>query len=131
LRTKVLEALFMPVRGKNHRENSNVQRLPKLWHVLKKKPYETCPERRYFAETFYLALVCDDRELVQRLQNRPAWRASSDPETIERMLNFNRWLKDNAQNTHPPMTLLDTTHLSIEQSFQRAAHWIRSRLPQP
>jgi hypothetical protein len=93
--------------------------------------YETCPERRYFAATFYLALVCDDRELVQRLQNRPTWRASSDPETIESMLNFNRWLKDNAQNTHPPMTLLDTTHLSIEQSFQRAAHWLHSHLPQP
>ncbi|WP_052737863.1 AAA family ATPase [Bacillus sp. SA1-12] len=35
---------------------------------------EQCVERRYFTEIYYLALVCDNKELTQRLLNRPSWR---------------------------------------------------------
>ena len=90
--------------------------------------YENCPERRYFSATHYLALVCDDEELISRLQSRPAWRQSSTREFIATMLQFNRWFKTNAGNTQPPMTLLDTTHLSINQCVERVANWIHSQL---
>jgi hypothetical protein len=90
--------------------------------------YERCPERRYFTTIHTLTLVCDDDELVRRLQNRPGWRKPFDPQTIADMLAFNRWFKENAQHTDPPMTLLDTTHLSVEQSVQEVATWIRCRL---
>jgi hypothetical protein len=43
---------------------------------------EPCVERRYFSTVHYLALVCEDQELVERLQGRPAWRDSSDPAYI-------------------------------------------------
>jgi predicted kinase len=92
--------------------------------------YEVCPERMYFAETHYLAMVCEDETLVKRLQDRPGWRKSAEPETLRRMVEFNRWFFENAHNTKPPMTLLDTTGFSIEQSVERVAGWIRSRLPQ-
>jgi broad-specificity NMP kinase len=92
--------------------------------------YETCPERRYFTEIHYLALVCEDEALVKRLQGRPGWRKSAEPETLRKMAEFNRWFKENAHNTRPPVTLLDTTGLSIEQSVAHVAGWIRSRLEQ-
>jgi hypothetical protein len=34
---------------------------------------EPCIERRYFGEIHYLALVCDDEVLVERLKQRPGW----------------------------------------------------------
>lgn len=90
--------------------------------------YETCAERRYFAEIHYLALVCEDKALAKRLQDRPGWRRSAAPETIRRMAEFNRWFFENAHTAQPPMTLLDTTALSIEQSVEQVANWIRSHL---
>jgi hypothetical protein len=90
--------------------------------------YEVCPERRYFARSHYLALACDAAELARRLESRPKWRECSDTETIERMLAFNQWFIDNAQRSVPPMTLLDTTGLSVEKVVRRATAWVRSRL---
>src|SRR5436309_2944538 len=58
--------------------------------------FETCPERRYFSTLHYLALVCEDQLLAERLKQRPAWRYSGSAENIEDMLRFNRWLKDHA-----------------------------------
>jgi predicted kinase len=90
--------------------------------------YEACPERRYFAESHYLAVVCQEQQLVERLRNRPGWRRSSDPETLKTMVAFNRWFYDHAGSTTPPITLLDNTHLSPEHSVEAAALWIRARL---
>jgi hypothetical protein len=90
--------------------------------------YEACPERRYFVQSYYLALVCDAGELTRRLQARPDWRECSDAQIIERMLTFNQWFADNAAQTEPPMALLDTTGLTVEDAVQRVAAWVRSRL---
>jgi len=68
---------------------------------------EDCPERRYFSTIDYLAMVCDDDLLIERLQSRPTWRQTHLPEFLEDMLQFNRWLKANAYLTKPPMTLYD------------------------
>jgi hypothetical protein len=90
--------------------------------------YESRPERRYFAGIHYLALVCDDEELVRRLEARPGWRGSSDKGTVERMLGFNRWLKDSAGTTQPPMRLLDTTQIGVDASVDRTVDWVRTHL---
>jgi hypothetical protein len=63
------------------------------------------------------------------LEARPGWRNASDPETVKKMLAFNRWLKENAQNTQPRMALLDTTNMEIADSVQSVAAWLRSHLP--
>jgi predicted kinase len=86
--------------------------------------FEACPEARYFAGIHTLALVCTDDVLVQRLTDRPAWRQSATPEFIQRMLNFNRWLKANAALSTPPIALLDTSGLSIRQSVERVQQWL-------
>lgn len=86
--------------------------------------YETCPERRYFSTTHYLAMVCDDDVLVERLRGRPAWRGTSSDEFIARTVEFNTWLRVNAERTTPPMALLDTTDLPVEESVAQVAEWI-------
>jgi hypothetical protein len=89
--------------------------------------YESCTERRYFSTLHYLALVCEDHLLIERLQSRPAWRKSSSPEVLERMGQFNRWLKANASKTQPPMTLYDTSYRSVAETAAYLAQWIRER----
>jgi ABC-type dipeptide/oligopeptide/nickel transport system ATPase subunit len=90
--------------------------------------FETCPERRYFSTLHYLAIVCDDVLLEERLKLRPQWRQSSSNEFVERMLQFNRWLKEHAAITNPAMTLHDNSHQSIQETTRDITQWIRERL---
>jgi hypothetical protein len=90
--------------------------------------YETCAERIYFSGTFYLALVCDDGAIQQRLQERPPWRESANPARIAEHIAFNGWLKANAATTSPPMTLLDTSHAPIQTTAGQIAGWVRRHL---
>lgn len=85
--------------------------------------FESCVERRYFSAIHYLAMVCDDETLALRLRRRPAWRRCSDDEYIARHVEFNRWLKENASTTEPPMILLDTTEITVDESVARLLHW--------
>ncbi len=90
--------------------------------------FELCPERRYFTALHYLALVCDDEFLATRLRARPAWRGAGGDEFVTNMTTFNEWIKVNAATTQPPMTLLDTTAISVEQSVAQVAAWVRAHL---
>jgi adenylate kinase family enzyme len=83
--------------------------------------FEQCIERRYFSELHYLALICDDQILPSRL----TWRGSPTDEFIKEQVAFNRWLINNAQNTEPTMTLLDTSELTVDETVQRVERWIR------
>jgi hypothetical protein len=91
--------------------------------------FEGCPERRYFAEIHYLALACDGDVLARRLRDRPAWRQAGTPAFLESMLAFNDYLRANAGEPTPPMTLLDTSRASIAESTAAVTAWIRARLP--
>ena len=65
--------------------------------------FENCPERRYFTKTHYLAVVCDDDALIQRLRARPAWRRSGTAEFIEDMRGFNAYIKKpRGRDSHCP-----------------------------
>ncbi len=90
--------------------------------------FEPCPERRYFTELHYLALVCDDDLLAARLRARPSWRGAGGDAFVDTMTAFNRWIKANAAATRPPMSLLDTTGSSVEQSVDQVAAWVRAHL---
>jgi hypothetical protein len=91
--------------------------------------FAASPEHRYFASLHYLALVCDDAVLAARLRARPAWREAGADAFIERMQNFNGWLRANAGSISPPLTLLDTTEASTEETVSRVAAWVRGLLP--
>ncbi len=90
--------------------------------------FEGCPERRYFSTLHYLAMVCDDELLEERLKQRPKWRQSGSIEVIEDMIQFNRWLKEHASATRPPMTLYDTSYRLIVETTNAVAQWICQRL---
>ena len=89
--------------------------------------FESCPERRYVGDIHALALVCDEQELVRRLQARPAWRQTGGDEFVQRMVAFDRWLRE----PRPGISVLDTTHLSIAEATAHVAAWVRARLPRP
>jgi adenylate kinase family enzyme len=86
--------------------------------------FEECVERRYFSDIHYLALVCEDEVLASRLRSRPAWRASDTDQYIKEHVEFNRWLKDNARTTQPPIALLDTSEITVGGSVAGVEQWM-------
>jgi AAA domain len=88
---------------------------------------EPCIRRRYFSAVHYLALVCDDAALAQRLMGRPAWRGAQAPGFIEGQQQFNQWFKDYA-GEQPPMTRVDTTHIDEESAARQVMDWLNDRL---
>lgn len=89
---------------------------------------EPRPERVFLGDTHYLALVCDDDVLRERLRARPAWREWDEPRIAE-MLDFNAWVKHNAASTNPPMDLLDTTARTAPETADEVAAWVLAQLP--
>lgn len=87
---------------------------------------EPCVERRYFSEVHYLALVCTDEVLTQRLKARPAWRGSGQEAYIENHIQFNRWFKGQ-QTGKFPIHLIDTTDQSPEVTAEQVRSWIQEK----
>jgi hypothetical protein len=82
-------------------------------------------ERRYVAQTHYLALVTDPEEQARRLRQRPGARDSSDPEFIARHIRFNQWFIDQAGVGEPTWSILDTTNKSVANSADSVLDWVR------
>lgn len=85
--------------------------------------YEACPEFCFFDGVHYLALVCEDNMLAERLRRRPSWRQSDSAEFIEKMQGFNRWFKENSQL----VTLLDTSHMTLADTAAAVKRWLYER----
>ena len=89
---------------------------------------EHCEERRYFSQTHYLALVCDEEALRRRLLARPAWRKSNEPEQLKAQIDFNRWLQTEGPKQTPQVTILDTTDASVADSTHAVREWMERGL---
>lgn len=85
---------------------------------------ERLPARCLVSHTAYLALVCDDAVLADRLRQRPKWRGW-DEARIETMIEMNRALKSEGASWSPPVELLDTTNRSVEETAYEVRRWIR------
>ena len=88
---------------------------------------ETRVERRYFAAVHYLALVCDDQALAERLLRRPEWRGSGEPAYVGEHQRFNQWFKTHS-SAQAPIRLLDTTDLDEETTANQVELWINEKL---
>jgi hypothetical protein len=88
--------------------------------------FEPLPERAFFSEIHYLALVGTPASLRARLRARPAWREWDEPR-IEEMLEFNAWLRKSAPDLG--VDLFDTTEVTAEETADHVEKWIRARLP--
>lgn len=86
------------------------------------KQFELCDGRRYFSSIHYLAIVSDDDVLKDRMC---IGRGVTDDHWISSSINFNRWLKENAHRTAPPVKLLDTTKLSPKTAADIVDEWIK------
>jgi hypothetical protein len=87
---------------------------------------EGCIERRYFSSIRYLALVCSDDILCERLKQRPAWRGTRDPKYIAEHQQFNQWFIDYHKNKNQPtITNVDTSRKSITETTKEVEDWIR------
>lgn len=87
---------------------------------------ENCIERRYFSIVHYLALICSDDLLTDRLQQRPAWRGTRDVGYIEEQVRFNRWFKE--YDVQPFINLIDATNSSLEATTLQVESWIDERV---
>lgn len=87
---------------------------------------EACPERRYLGPIYYLALVCDEEVLAARLRARPAWRETHSEAFVSGMIQFNRWFVEHIDEADPPITLLDTTHQTPEETAGAVRAWLAS-----
>ncbi len=90
---------------------------------------EPCVERRYFSAIHYLALVCSDEALAARLRARPAWRGTQEAEYIVNHQRFNGWFK--TYSGQPPIKLVDTTNVSLEDTAQSVREWICEMVGSP
>lgn len=90
--------------------------------------FEKCAESRYFSKIHYLALVCNETELIKRLKARPSWRNSGTEETVKNMVKFNQWLIENAAKTRPAVTLLDTSNQTVDETIADTKSWIERSL---
>ena len=86
---------------------------------------EPCIERRYFSTIHYLALICDNEVLAQRLKARPAWRGSSEEAFVARQMQFNRWFKEKGNRY---ASLIDTTSLTLETTAEQIQSWILEKI---
>jgi hypothetical protein len=69
-----------------------------------------------------LALVCDEQELLARLDARGrSPGAEAPPDFLEQTLNFNQWLR--ARLDH-----VDTSLCGPDETAARVASWVRARL---
>jgi hypothetical protein len=86
-----------------------------------------CPEHILFREIHWLALLCEPEEHARRLRARPAWRGWTE-EQIAEHLRFAEWFRTNAATAfEPPLTLLDTTHVTVEQTATQIHDWAVAR----
>jgi hypothetical protein len=88
---------------------------------------EPLAERAAFSSVHYLAITCDDGVLAERIRARRPPRRTDDAHVTEHV-DFNAWLRANAPTTVPPITLIDTTHATIDQTCASVAAWVRASL---
>lgn len=74
--------------------------------------FEKCVERRYFSEIHYIALVCDDVKITERLKARPEYRNCGSEDFIKGHIEFNNWFKKNKEK----FSLVDTTNDSVKET---------------
>lgn len=83
--------------------------------------FEDCLERRYFSDIHYITIVCDEDILYKRLTE---YRGYKDQEYVKVSMDFNAWLKENANKTQPKMGVVDNSRLTIEETAEIVERWI-------
>jgi hypothetical protein len=83
---------------------------------------EPLPARTLIGPIHFCNLDCPDDALSARLGSRPAWRGTSSREKIAEHQRFAAWLRTHIRPS------FDTSTLSIDQTADRVAAWVRASL---
>lgn len=86
--------------------------------------FECCEARKYFTEIHYIAVVCGQQTLEQRMREG---RGITDEGWLKSSADFNQWLQRHASETEPVVELIDNTLLTAEQTAERIDGWIRKK----
>ena len=89
------------------------------------KQFESDNIRSFFTAIHYLAVVCDENQLERRMR---IGRGVTDENWVKSSTDFNLWLKENANQTTPNITLLDTSALTPKQAAELADRWIHENI---
>ena len=87
------------------------------------KQFEMLPEKELFTNIYFLAVICDNDILENRMRSG---RGISDEGWIASSLQFNSWLKDNGEAND--IILLDNSKISLDESADIADKWIRNKI---
>ena len=85
---------------------------------------EMLVERRYFSDIKYLALICDELELKNRLLKRLTWRGITG-NFIQRQFEYNRWFTEIGSKGIPPVDLINTSNVPLERTVNQVREWIQ------
>ena len=85
--------------------------------------FEALPERENFTNIHYLAIVCNDIALKDKMKNG---RKISNDNWITSSLEFNDWLIKHGEVNG--MTLLDNTRLTPHNGAKMVDKWIRDKI---
>jgi DNA-directed RNA polymerase subunit RPC12/RpoP len=88
---------------------------------------EMLVERRYFSDIKYLALVCDELELKNRLLKRSKWRGITE-NFIQSQIEYNLWFIEVASIGIPPVDLINTTNVPLDRTVNQVRQWIQNNL---
>jgi hypothetical protein len=83
---------------------------------------EGLTNRRYFGDSHYFALICDDDVQATRLRARPGWEGNNYWADVDKQVEFNNWFKENAANEG--IDLVDTTSKSVNETVTEVAEWL-------
>lgn len=105
------------------------KRSPVLSGWVNPSQIETLPRTKFFSAVHSLVLTCDEATQTNRLKarflkNPPALPAQ---QKIEAALRGTRYLQEEAK-TNPNVTVLDTTHQTLDQTALATEYWILERL---
>ncbi|MDT8715124.1 hypothetical protein IAI10_00320 [Clostridium sp. 19966] len=84
--------------------------------------FEVLDTRKYFTEIIYIAVVAEEKELINRMK---CGRGITDENWIKSSVHFNEWLKNNSSKTTPNIILVDNTHMSPEETAKKIDEIIR------
>lgn len=82
--------------------------------------FNVCSEKDLFTEIHYLAIVCDNDILENRMREE---RKISNENWIKSSADYNSWIKNNGREQN--IYLLDNIQLSPEKAAKEVDTWIR------
>jgi broad-specificity NMP kinase len=92
--------------------------------------FEASPIRSQFHHIHYLALVCDEEVIEQRLRSRPVPHTPVAKD-FDRYLNTQLWVDRSyraAAGADPSLTVVDVSALLPQRTAEQVAIWVRERV---